>query len=660
MQSFDLSPIKTIGQSKPVIIFGGKNGTGKTTLLEAFKICLYGSSFKGRKMLKTDYNRHVRSRLHRSSDGSKASLASITLEFDYARAGYIDSFLIKRSWKSTDLDMIEGLDIQQNNHPLTEVNEEQWQDFLMELIPPGLSTLFFFDGEKIQNLARGQGENQHIMESMNSLLGIDLIERLRTDIKLYCAKESPDQKAGFETKTSECENKITALCEQQDEKLQEKAAAQSKIMRINTEIENQELRISTEGGGFASQREQLKVKASLLEQEIELTKERIRTLSSGLLPFAYVPELCQALKNRLIQEEKEQQRQATLNYLSSAANDLTKDIGNTLTLDSLKLSKDEKQLVANEAIRVLRNRIQKLNGAYKENIHAVSSVERHDLLSWIDVTLNQVPVEVKALSDRLTELKAEYEKIKGYIFNAPPDDVLKPLFTKLGQLHEELGKLQQQQANLEKESDSIKYQLILAQREQERILNEKTEFDKVNRRLQLAAKTQDVLEEYLQSLRSEKVSEFRDNFLESFNLLFGKENLVSTVAVASSNFDITLLTAQGNPISKAELSAGERQIYAMAMIWSLAKTSGRPLPFIIDTPLGRLDAEHRNNLMENFFTNASHQIIVFSTNTEIDEHYFDQIQPYIARSYNLEYNSAKGETTVKEGYFWETLEVPLK
>jgi DNA sulfur modification protein DndD len=358
----------------------------------------------------------------------------------------------------------------------------------------------------------------------------------------------------------------------------------------------------------------------------------------------------------LINEETEQQRQATLNYLSSAANDLSRDIGHNLSFNFIKLSEEEKQLVANEAIRALRNQIAKRNGAGKKNIHEVSSLERQELLSWIDVVLNQVPIEIKKLSGRLTELKVEYEKIKGYIYNAPPDDVLRPLFIKLRQLHEELATRQQQLSAIEKEIISIKFQLTLAEREKGVLLNEKSSFDKANRQLELIAKTQDVLEEYQQRLRNEKVNDFRENFLESFNLLFGKENLISDVSVSSINFNITLLGAHGNSISKAELSAGERQIYAMAMIWALAKTSGRPLPFIIDTPLGRLDTEHRNNLMENFFTSASHQIIVFSTNTEIDEHYFDQIQPYVARSYNLEYDSTKGETVVREGYFWKNME----
>ena len=608
-------------------------------------------------MEKSDYKKHVRSRLHRNLDGSRATFASVALEFDYARSGYVDNFLIKRSWKYADQDIVETLDIHRNNEPLIEVNEEQWQNFLMELIPPGLSKLFFFDGEKIQSLARGQGENRHILESINSLLGIDLIERLRYDIKMYLAKDSTNNAVGLEAKFSEIQNRRKSIDLHLESLLQEKASLQNKMMRVSSEIENQELQISTDGGGFASQREQLKDKAKMLEAKIISTKEEIRDLCAGLLPFAYVPEICNTLKNRLEHEEKEQQRQAAINYLNNMVNEFSKDIENALLFDALRLSIAEKQLVASEAIKILRGRIEKVNGFSKENIHAVSSIERLELLRWIQVATDQVPSKLNELSSKLTELESENEITKGYIFNAPSDDVLKPFFIKLGQLHEELGTLQQKQASIEKENESLKLQLTYVIREQEKLLNEKTEFDKSNRRLELAARTQVVLEEYLQRLRTEKVGEFRENFLECFNLLFGKQNLVSNVEISASNFEITLLTPQNIPLPKVELSLGERQIYAMAMIWALAKTSNRLLPFLMDTPLGRLDTDHRKNIMDNFLLNASHQIIVFSTNTEIDQQYFDQLQPYIAKAYNLEYNSDKRETTVKRGYFWKSLEV---
>ena len=154
--------------------------------------------------------------------------------------------------------------------------------------------------------------------------------------------------------------------------------------------------------------------------KIESTKEEIRSLCAELLPFSFIPELCFSLKNRLEDEEKEQQRQAALTYLSLAVNDLTKDIGNTLFLEAVKLSKEDKQLVASEAIKTLRNRIQQMNGHHKENVHAVSSLERHDLLRWIDMALSRVPSELQQLSSNLLTLESEDETIRGYISNAHP------------------------------------------------------------------------------------------------------------------------------------------------------------------------------------------------------------------------------------------------
>lgn len=652
-KKFDLQTSRSPDQPKPIIIFGGKNGTGKTTLLEALKICLYGNSFKGRRMPRGDYNKYLRQRLHRNLDGTKSSYASVSVAFDYARAGCVDDFLIKRSWKFTDSEIAEILEVQQNGEPLRDVNEEQWQDFLMELIPPGLSKLFFFDGEKIQNLARGRGENQHIMNSINSLLGIDLIEHLRLDIRMYCAKEANNSWVDLSARVSDVEHRKKSIEAQLDSLLQQKASLQNKIARGSIEIEHQELLISAEGGGFASKREKLKDESKKLDEKIECCKEDIRNLCADLLPFCYVPDLCSVLKNRLEKEEKEQQRQAALAYLSTIVDDLNQNIDDGVSLDFLRLSNAEKRKVVAETIKSLKDKIGRMNGDSEESVHSVSTLERHDLLRWIETAANQVPSKLKEISTELSSLESERERIDGFIFNAPSDGVLKPLFENLGQLHEGLGKIQQQEASLEKDIEATKYQLTLVTREKTNILSEKSQYDKITERLNLATRTQEALEEYLQRLRDEKVKEFGDNFLECFNFLFGKRNFVTKTNVATSSFEITLISSKGIVIPKLELSAGERQIYAMAVIWALAKTSGRQLPFIIDTPLGRLDTEHRNNIMKNFLPNASHQVIVFSTNTEIDQYYFDRLRPYISKAYNLEYDAKMGETNVKEGYFWK-------
>ena len=651
---FDLTVSKTNDKNQPIIIFGGRNGTGKTTLLEALKICLYGDFFRGRKMPRWVYQRYLRQHLHRSADGKVQSQASVSLEFDYARSGYVDDYLVKRSWQLNGSDIIEKLEIRQNREPLQNVNEEQWQDFLMELIPPGLSKLFFFDGERIQSLAKGESENRHILTSINSLLGIDLIEHLQNDLRIYLVRKTAGRGSDVTASINQLSHKKKLLDEKIEGILQQKASLQTKIGRISVEIEEQERQISMEGGGFANKREQLKLEGKKLDETIEVLKEEIRGICSNLLPFSYVPELCVALRNRLEQEDKEQQRSAAAHFLRTALEDLTRNLDKLKYLNSLPLSQEQKRVIARETVNELRLKVEEMNGSPKKIVHPFSSVERNEIFRWVEASLTNIPSRLVELSTRLTKLEDEKERVEDFIFRAPADEVLRPLFERLGKLHEEFGMLQQRGKTLAEEESRSKYEATLASRELSKVMEEKDRYSKLSEHLQLASRTQQAVEEYLRQLRQEKVSEFSQNFLDCFNFLFNKKNFISRANVNPENFNITLISGKDIVISKAELSTGEKQVYAIALLWAIAKTSGRQLPFIIDAPLGRLDMEHRMNMMTNFLPHASHQMIVFSTNTEIDRMYFSQLQPYISRAYQLEYDVAQGQTHAREGYFWET------
>ena len=654
--SFDLTPLNS---HRPLIIFGGRNGTGKTTLFEAIKLCLYGDYFRGKRMPKRAYHRYLRQRLHRSAEGNVAFHASITVKFSYAHLGYINDYLVKRSWRHVNSKILESFEIKQNGELLQDVDEDQWQDFLMELIPQRLSKLFFFDGEQIQNLAKGKGENKHILNSINSLLGLDLVERLRSDLKIYCLKKMKVRNNDVETRLFECEKRKRELEHKLDYILQKKAFVQSKIDHIEAKIEDQERQIAMEGGGYASKREQLKIRRQKLDEEIELIKEEIRGLCANLLPFAYVPDLCVALRNRLEREEKEQQRVAAVAFLNTILDDLIKDISKADFLSLLRVSQEQKLKIARGVIDELRSRINSMNKVCEEIIHPLSSVERREILRWINISVTRIPSHLVNLSARLEKLVRERQKIESFLFRVPPDEVLGPLLKKLGELHKELGALQARYRALEEEARKTKNEINKVTREQIKIIEQKVEFQKISERLTLATKTQKVLEEYLNRLREEKVSEFRRNFLECFNFLFNKNKLIQRVHIDLDDFNISLVNDRGVIIPKSELSAGERQIYAIAMLWALARTSGRPLPFIIDTPLGRLDMEHRRNIIRRFLPNASHQVIVFSTDTEIDQLCFNELRSYISRAYQLEYDVNKGSTKARKGYFWKIKEEML-
>jgi DNA sulfur modification protein DndD len=143
----------------------------------------------------------------------------------------------------------------------------------------------------------------------------------------------------------------------------------------------------------------------------------------------------------------------------------------------------------------------------------------------------------------------------------------------------------------------------------------------------------------------------------AFRRLARKEDIVDHAIIDPSTFSVTLVDKHGTSTPKQRLSSGEKQIFAIAMLEALAKTSGRNLPIIIDTPLGRLDSKHRARLVESYFPTASHQVLVLSTDTEVDQVFYDGLRSSISHAFHLAFDEAEGCTQVTEGYFWKHKEL---
>ncbi len=636
---------------KPLVIIGGKNGTGKTTLFEAIKICLYGRFFKGKILSSQAYAKYINQKFYRYADGEPAQYASVAVEFDYAKLGHVNNYFVKRSWRHLSSQFVEELRIEQNGKVLEDIDEDQWQDFLMELLPPRISKFFFFDGEHIQKLAKERNENEYILTSINSLLGIDIVERLRSDIKIYASRKAKAINNKIESKIQECEKRKKLLENRLNGTLAKQELFKKKINQIQMAIEDQEIKIAMEGGSFASKREKLKAQKKSIDEEIENIKDQIRTLCSNLLPFAYAPDLCQALRKRLIEEEREQQKVAAISFLNLALDELMQGIKLSSLWESLGMSPEDGSKVVRIVLGELKNKFKLANNSCKEIIHPLSSVERDEMLKWIESALNDVPSRLMQLSSKLEKLVRTRQRIEKFLFSVPSDDVMHPLIRRLGELHEKLGKFQEKLYSLEEKARQIKNELNHVMRELKKSIEEKIKNENIKEKLVLVEKAQNAMEEYLTVLREEKVAEFSQNFLQCFNLLFNKKYFIQKVNVDPLTFNVNLVDRDGVLIPASTLSAGERQIYAVSLCWALARSSGRPIPFIIDTPLGRLDEEHRRNIVERFFSNASHQVIVFSTDTEIGATAFDVLKKYVSKAYLLEYDEIQKTSLIKEGYF---------
>ena len=235
---------------------------------------------------------------------------------------------------------------------------------------------------------------------------------------------------------------------------------------------------------------------------------------------------------------------------------------------------------------------------------------------------------------------------------APEAEDLKELFETLAKRNQELGRLHERQAKLKERKARLEQQIVALQREAEKIAV-KIEVGKADsEKLDRLAKLGPAFELYREKLTKAKIAVLESEVTTCFNKLARKSDFVKAIRINPDSFAVDVMDQQGRAVPKEDLSSGEKQIFAIAMLWGLARTSGRPLPVVVDTPLGRLDSDHRTNLIENYFPNAGHQVILLSTDTEVDQHLFKELSPAVSHCYHLNYDPKQGHTIASEEYFW--------
>jgi len=145
--------------------------------------------------------------------------------------------------------------------------------------------------------------------------------------------------------------------------------------------------------------------------------------------------------------------------------------------------------------------------------------------------------------------------------------------------------------------------------------------------------------------------------MESLAELLRKDRLIEDVKIDPKTYQLELFGREGRRLSPKDLSAGERQLTALSLLWGLARAADRPLPLIIDTPLGRLDASHRKLLLSRYLPKASHQILVLSTDTEVDAEALEQLGSSVGRTYRLDHSDELQGTRIESGYLFDALEM---
>lgn len=658
---FDLAPRTKYGQVRPIILFGGKNGAGKTTLLEAVRHLLYGRLCLGNRVRTVDYKDFLRARIHRRPGGERAPSARLAMEFDHVHRGTTNRYLVERSWgRAGSNDVTETFVVKKNDHGLEDIDAEFWPDFIRDIIPDGLAQLFFFDGEKIRELAEDETGTGVLAESVKTLLGLDLVERLTADLTVYSNREVAKRgPAGDRERAAALEEELSSIRKNITSTQEELAAVRTKTDGVQAEIRRAEEELRREGEDLAKRRHRLQEESTTLRLKIDAAERDLREECDGVFPFALCPSIANLLRGQLDLERS----LANVAPMTEAVRGMRNQLRKSLSSQELKRAGVNRGTASEILARIdaaFEKRLTELTPRREERpVHHLSDSDFRHVRQALGEAESRSKRKVQKLCKNLEKWRRRLDGIERSIAQVPADDVVAPRVQAITDLHQRLGAHEQARRELEDQLKRHHTEVEQKERELRKLVEHYREGLDAENRVALAHSVQIALGEYLRRLTELKVSQLKQAVTLCFNRLCRKADVVRNIEIDPATFGATLYDKSRVAIPKEELSSGEKQIFAIAMLWGLARTSGRPLPVIIDTPLGRLDSDHRRNLIREYFPHASHQVILFSTDTEVDQALFAELGPSISHSYQLNYDQELGRTSVSEGYFWRRKEEAL-
>ena len=602
---FELAP--DADGKKPVVLVVGHNGAGKTTFLESVRLALYGKRALGARVGQVEYERHL---LKRMNNFATDRSASVELAFKSQHLGNEDMYTVRRSWSARGASVTENLEFERNGAPVDDIPSEDWNHYFEDIIPVGVSQLFFFDGEKIQDIADDQ-ENTGLTDAIKSLLGIDILDQLRGDLSLYKSR-SMDREGDIDLEKLSRELEVAksdlVLAEEEIGSLSTKRTQLARRSEASQKV------FEEEGGSIALSRDTLSEELKRVETDLTKQTNALKSLVNGVAPFALAPNLLARFSTDMEKSRGQQSAPAIEAFVSSFQEAVAKDDANWTKAHFARLRDF-------------------VNSRQSSGPKMALSTEP----DWVMAKFAQVAderVKMATLGAQLGELQKQRTLLKDQLKNFRPG-AASGAFEDLKKAEFELGTVETELNRKHAEATQARALVERLERELRKSQDAVFALAKAEEKRDLATRAQAALNDYEERIVALRLASLSKHFVEAFSGLVTRKSLVSDVIVDPNTFQLKLLGAEGREITTSELSAGERQLFAISMLWALGQTSGRELPMIIDTPLSRLDRQHRTNLMANYMPRSSAQVIMLCTDTELTPDLSDIITPYVSRRFEI-------------------------
>jgi DNA sulfur modification protein DndD len=623
---------------KPIVLVKALNGSGKTTLLTALQVVLYGTKLYGSGRGR-EYEQLMIGLQRRDADGD----CRIDLDLRLEGHGEVDEFTVSRSWTLSGGKLQEQLTVHRDGRPDLQLTEE-WDAFLDNLLPAELVQLFLFDGEKIEALANPTTLPDMLRRATEAFLGIGGIDSLSKDLvaverrALIKGRETNPKYesakanlADFELQRAQTETelpRLAAAC----------ASTRNRVEQLRTTLLS--FQAKGERSGLAAYESAAGLRAEDQHARRQLTNAREQVREALANPWSALARLGPVWADYETLHEQEQDTR-TVQHLFEAIQKrdqrVIKKVGSIIPEESLTALR-----------QVLAQDQQTYRAATRRPLHLLPAEAPGEARLKIDAATQQLNAAMHALERAQSELSIAERRLAAIPEGEQVADLL---------------------AQLQAQSSALA--LAEAQLTQETKAYQETQAHKAHLDIRVAAATETLRKDFgglahdAKSLDAsqrarEVLALFKDRLLASkahwlsnmitgeFAALMRKRKLVSRVQVHPDTYAVTIVAPDGHELPMARLSAGERQLLAIAVLSALIRERKGQFPVAVDTPLARLDKRHRRALVQRFFAKISHQVMVLSTDEEVDDDLLTEVTPSMSQSYVLDFSDDTRSTSARQ------------
>jgi DNA sulfur modification protein DndD len=697
---------------KNVILIGGKNGSGKTTLFSAIKIALYGPVALGYETTSPSYYRTIKGYINNNSLTKKNVNTSLYLDFSLEEERGVANYSIDRQWVFEDKKLNEIFQVQRNGELLDENDINTFESYIQFLIPPQLFELFFFDGEKISEFFLNGNSSKNLKDAFLILSGFDTFDIIKNNFKRYFHKgdsallsEEEGNYAGLLQKYEENQN----LLQREEARLNEIEAEIKALEESCFEVQKQ---FRNAGGLLAEEIEKIKAEIIKEEKYREERHEWLKDFANDFLPFLMTKDLVQKVKGQVVKEHTYQKYMNIKEILDESF--LHQVIFDEIGEKELKITNAEDRDFSNEFVAAIANHIDNqlkpdFDVDHFEPVHMLSHDEESDVLTLIKQIEKIKITEIKKCRDSIARSILKGQELKSQLDASQNNDYLTNFLNQLSSINAKIQTLTIKKERGKERVLQICDENLKIEHQKKRAGELLSKIRKDDSVISLCSQGLALLEDFIPQLIDGELDGVKERFLFMFNRLISKQNYVDEIDI-DTNFNITLyrntlITTESleNIVIKLgtngleshlgkkcieklknmlqvrkdeeievalknsdqqfiplatkvdinSFSKGEQQIYIMSLYWAIVKLSKHDIPFIIDTPYARIDSMHRENITTKFFPSLSSQVIILSTDEEVNAQYYELLNPFLAKEYTIIYLDQERRTKVDEKYFFE-------